>query len=161
MAEKCPHHNPTCQLLPPLPHPPQSSKSSRVIKKTIVVSSNKQGVKAKCSTTMEYRVFALVVVSLTPSQCSVAVSKLVTQQLGFQAVLLDSKCFPFIRNEGKGTPKILAALKSHHEKSTRQSGESTRQSGDNKSIGEPIEVTDEEPGPSTKRRCTEDVEVNQ
>ena len=154
--------NPTYQPSPPLPHPPRSSKSSRVIKKTIMVVTfpQKSKGKAKCSTRMEYTVVTQVVVSLTPSQCSVeAVTELVTQQLGFQAVLLDSKCFPLIGNEGtsgdfwKGTRKILAASKSHYEKSTGQSA-------DIMSIGEAIEITDEEPGPSTKRRCTEGVEIN-
>ena len=50
-----------------------------------------------------------------------------SQQLGFQVVLLDSKCFPLLGNEGtsgdfwKGSRKILAASKSHHEKCTGQS----------------------------------------
>lgn len=119
---------PTFWTSPPLPHPLRLSKTSRVIKKIIMVISlsQKNKGKATCSASRtDYTVVTQIVVSLTPSQCSVeAVTELVSQQLGFQVVLSDSKCFPLLCNEGtsgyfwKGSRKILAASKSHYEKCT-------------------------------------------
>ena len=55
---------------------------------------------SKASLKMDYSVVTQIVVSLVPSQCNVqAVGDLVAQQVGFEVVLLDSKCFPLLANE--------------------------------------------------------------
>ena len=85
---------------PPLPHPPRSSKLTNKIKKTIVmVSLSKKG-KEKAKARLDYTPVTQVVVSLTPAQCSVpAVTQLVTQQVEFEVLLLDSKCYPVLTND--------------------------------------------------------------
>lgn len=91
--------------------------------------------------------------SLTPAQCSVpAVTQLVTQQVGFEALLLDSKCYPLLANEGtsgiefwKSTRKILGSSKSVYEKVSGSSA--------NVNIEQAIDLTDDEAGPSRKRQC--------
>lgn len=86
--------------------------------------------------------------SLSPSECNVpAISHLVTQQLGFQAIVLDCKC-PLMCNEAtsgidfwKSSRKILAASKDLYE----------NLNPDNSVIGQALELTGE--GPSPKKCC--------
>lgn len=69
---------------------------------------------------MEYSVVTQVFLCLTPNQCNVrTVSDLMTEQVGFPVILLDSKCYPLSSNSGtsgtdfwKSNRRILAASKS-------------------------------------------------
>ena len=64
--------SPTFRTSPPLPHPPRLSKTSRVIKKTIMVISlsQKNKGKAKCSASRtDYTMVTQIVVSLTSPCC--------------------------------------------------------------------------------------------
>ena len=82
--------------------------------------------------------------SLSPSECNVpAISQLVTQQLGFQAILLDCKCYPLMCNEfasGIGFTESIS--------STKRSV--TGLDPNNSVIGQTLELTGE--GPSPKER---------
>lgn len=100
--------------LPP-PHPPRSTKNAKIKKTIMVVSLHKKG-KAKKGR-IEYTTVTQVVVSMTPAECNVShVTDKVSELIGFPAILLDSKCFPLMKNEStsglefwKSTRKILAA----------------------------------------------------
>ena len=118
----------------------------------MVVSLSKKGKEKKGK--LEYTAVTQVVVSLSPTESNVpAISQMVTQQLGFQAVLLDCQCYPLMSNEStsgidfwKSTRKILAASKSLYEKVTGIDPE-------NHVICQALELTGE--GPSPKKRRVE------
>ena len=144
------------QFDPPPPHPPRSLKSNEIKKNILVVSLSKKG-KERAKQHLEYTTVTQIVISLSPSQCSVpAIAQIVTQQVGFQVILLDSKCYPLLSSEGtsgtecwKSTRKILAASKSLYE---RVSGMSTKGDIADRAA---IDLTmDNEPGPSKKKVCT-------
>ena len=115
--------NPSFQGDMPPPHPPRS-KFNKIKKSILVVSLSKKGKEKKGK--IEYTAVTQVVVSLSLADCNVAtVTDRVTQQVGFQAVVLDSKCYPLMSNEAttgvefwKSTRKILAASKSVFRKLT-------------------------------------------
>ena len=75
------------------------------------------------------KVITQVVVSLKVGHCSPSlVAELVRQQVGFEVVLLDSKCFPILESETiaatdfwKSNRKVLAASKSLYVKLTGSS----------------------------------------
>jgi hypothetical protein len=85
------HTSYACPDLIP-PHLPRT-KSTKFKKMIMIVSlSNKE--KGRDRQRLEYTTVTQVVVSLSPSQCTVqAVGDLVAQQVGFDVVLLDSKCY--------------------------------------------------------------------
>ena len=71
--------------------------------KTVAVvslfTSNKTLI-SKDSTQLDYKVVTQVVVTLEAGHCSpVNVAELVCQQVGFEVILLDSKCFPVLESE--------------------------------------------------------------
>ena len=113
----------TCPDLQP-PHPPHT-RTTRFKKTIMIVSLSKQG-KGKGRQRIEYTTVTQVVVTLSPSQCTVqAVGDLVAQQVGFEVVLLDSKCYQPLNTEGtsgmdfwKSTTKIIAASQSLYENVT-------------------------------------------
>jgi urease accessory protein UreE len=77
-------------LIPPHPSRTKSTK----FKKTIMIVSLSNKEKGRDRQRLEYTTVTQVVVSLSPSQCTVqAVGDLVAQQVGFDVVLLDSKCY--------------------------------------------------------------------
>ena len=109
-----------CNNLPP-PHPPRSSKCSKIKKTLEVVTLYKKGKSKKGK--LEYTTVTQVVVSMTPAECTVSNATQVSEQVGFEVILLDSKCFPLMKNEStsgidfwKSTRKILAASASLWEK---------------------------------------------
>lgn len=149
--------NPTFQSVtnPLPPHPPRSSKTCKIKKTIVMVTVSKKGKdRPKGNSKLDYTAVTQVVVSLTAAQCNVpAVTELVTQQVGFNVQLLDSKCYPLLTNEGtsgpefwKSTRKILGASKSLYEKISGLSADMN--------IEQAIDLTDE-PGPSQKRQRTE------
>ena len=88
----------TCPDIIP-PHPPRT-KSMKFKKTIMIVSLSKKG-KGRDRQRLEYSTVTQVVVSLSPSQCTVqAVGEVVTQQVGFDVVLLDSKCYQLVNTEG-------------------------------------------------------------
>ena len=61
----------------------------------MVISLHKKG-KGK----IEYTTVTEIVLLMTPSECNVSnITDKVSEQVGFPAVLLDSKCFPLIKND--------------------------------------------------------------
>ena len=116
----------------------------------MVVSLSKKGKEKKGK--LEYTTVTQVVVSLSPSECNVpAISQLVSQQLGFQAILLDCKCYPLVCNEStsgidfwNSTQKILAASKDLY-------GKVTGLDPENSVIGQALELTGEGPSPIKRR----------
>lgn len=82
---------------------------------------------SKCSLCpLEYQVITQLVVSIDSNRCSPsAVSEQVHQQIGFDVILLDSKCFPIMENDStcaidfwKSNRKVLAASKDLYTKLT-------------------------------------------
>ena len=112
----------------PFPNPPHAPRSKKPIRKTIILVSlsskdKDKPTSSKASLRMDYSIVTQVVISLVPSQCNVqTVAELVTQQVGFEVVLLDSKCFPLFANEATSgidfwkSTRNLAASKSVFEK---------------------------------------------
>ena len=91
---------PTSQLLPPRPQ--LSRRRPTTFRKTVAVvslsipSSNKPST-SKASAHLEYKVVTQVVITVEVGRCSPAnVAELIKQQVGFQVLLLDSKCFPIL-----------------------------------------------------------------
>ena len=133
---------------PPPPHPPRSSKTSKIKKTIMMVSLTAKQGKTRGQSKLEYTTVTQVVVSLSQSQCNVpTIAQQVTQQVGFEVILLDSKCYPLLPNEGtsgiefwKSTRKILGASKSHYE----------RVSGSSADINI-ADAYDDEPGPSNRK----------
>ena len=112
----------------PRPHPPPVPCSKkRLIKKSIVLGSlsvREQGTSSKNK--IQYSVVTNITVTLDPTcgQCSVrGVCAKVKEQVGFEVVLLDSKCYPILSNEDTSIPdfwrstrKIIAASQQAYEK---------------------------------------------
>ena len=146
----------TCSDIPP-PHLPRP-KSTKFKKTIMIVSLAKKGKgkeRSQCSIRLDYTTVTQVVVSLSVAQCTVmAVAGLVTQQVGFDVILMDSKCYPLLNSEGtagldfwKSTRKILAASRSLYEKLTGLS------SNDGIIDRAAIDLTvDDGPGPSKRKR---------
>ena len=119
---------PTSQLPPPRPQLSLRRRPTTFRKTIAIVSlslpnSNKPST-SKASGHLEYNVVTQVVVTLEVGRCSPAnVAELVKQQVGFQVVLLDSKCFQILESDTttetdywKSNRKILAASKSLYTK---------------------------------------------
>ena len=116
----------------PIPHPPLNAPrfQRRIVKKTILIAnlSARDPNKPASSKTngLVHTVVTQVIVSLDSSvgECSVkAVAEMVKRQVGFHAILLDSKLYPLIDSEAtsgadfwKSTRKIIAASRSMYEK---------------------------------------------
>ena len=112
----------------PPPHPPPiTCPKKHVIKKNIglaSLSARKQGPSSR--NRIQYTAVTQMTVSLDPSrgQCCVSgVCEKVKEQIGFDVVLLDSKCFPVLPNDDtscpefwKSTRKIIAAPTQSYEK---------------------------------------------
>ena len=120
----------------------------------MIVSLLKRG-RGKERLHLDYTTVTEVVVSLSAAQCTVlAVAGLVVQQLGFDVVLMDSKCYPLLDSEGtsglgfwKSTRKILAVSRSLYEMLTGLS------SNDEIIDKAAIDLTaDDGPGPSKRKR---------
>ena len=104
------------------PHPPRVPKKS--VRKAVSLVSLSSVDTTKASTSkpqrMDYSVVTQVFLCLEPDQCNVrSVGDLVAWQVGFPVILLDSKLYPLLSNEGtsgvdfwRSTRKILAASKS-------------------------------------------------
>ena len=83
------------------------------------LSKKNKNEKAK-SVKLEYAVVTQVVISLGHNQCNVpAATKKVTEQVGYELIILDCKCFPLLTSEGtsgqdfwKSQRKLLAASSS-------------------------------------------------
>ena len=97
---------------------------------------------------LEYNIVTQVFLCLTPELCNInSVSDLVTRQVGFPVILLDSKCYPLSDNSGttgidfwKSSRKILTASKSLYEEIT----------GHNTTIDSNLEAI--QPPPAKKQR---------
>ena len=99
----------------------------------IVVSLSRKGTSvpgsSKCNPHVDYKVVTQVYVKLDENTCTLkAVAEMVKEQLSFEVVLLDSKCFPLLDNEStqgmefwKSTRKVLSASWSSYMKLTGKS----------------------------------------
>lgn len=82
--------------------------------------------KPSSSKSLAYSIITQTQVSIDNSCCNpTSISNLISLNVGFEVVLLDSKCYPILHNEAttefefwKSTRKILAASKSCYEKLT-------------------------------------------
>ena len=112
-------------------HPPHPSpfvcQKKRLVKKSIVLGSlslREQGPSSR--NRIQYSVVTQLTVTLDPAigQCSIeGVCKKVKEQVGFDPILLDSKCYPLLANDDttspdfwKSTRKIIAAPAKIYEK---------------------------------------------
>ena len=112
----------------PPPHPPPIiTPKKRLIKKSVVLgslSAHEPGVSSRNK--IHHAAVTQITVTLDPSlgQCCVGGgSQKVKDQVGFDVILLDSKCYPLLTNEDtssedfwKSTRKIIAAPKQAYEK---------------------------------------------
>lgn len=99
-------------------------------KTIIVVSLTKKGTgSSKTNPHVDYKVVTQVFVKLDETKCTIkAVAEMVKEQLSFDVVLLDSKCFPLLDNDStkgvefwKSTRKVLAANRLTYTKLTGRS----------------------------------------
>ena len=111
--------------MPPKPRPLFSAgkRKKNTFWKTIVLVSLANAASDKLSSSkssdVTYAVVTQIVVALEPDNCSpVLVAQLVEQQVRYDVILLDSKCFPILDNDTtrtteywKSTRKVLAASK--------------------------------------------------
>ena len=118
---------PTAFLPPPNMQAAKRRKST--FNKTIALVSlnspnpNKPST-SKASSHLDYKVVTQVIISLEIGHCSPSVvAESVRQQVGFEVVLLDSKCFPILETDSttttefwKSNRKVLAASKSLYSK---------------------------------------------
>ena len=145
--------------------PPRSSLSLRkkptTFRKTIAVvslsNSNKPSTSKASTQLLDYKIVTQVVVTLEAGHCSpLNVAELVRQQVGFEVILLDSKCFPVLESDTtmgidfwKSNRKILAASQSLYKKLT---GSSTSVKRANDQID--LTLSDcENSGPKSKHKC--------
>ena len=149
---------PTSQL----PPRPQLSLRRRpaTFRKTIAVVSlsapnpNKPST-SKMSAHLDYKIVTQVVITLEVGHCSpITAAELVKQQVGFEVVLLDSKCFPVLESDTtlgtdywKSNCKVLAASKTLHSKFIGSSAQVKR-------ANEPVDLhSDEEVVPPNSKCC--------
>ena len=103
-------------------------KKGTQFRKTIALvslydASNKPS-SSKSNSLLEYQVITQLVVTIDSDNCSLTtVSNLVQQQIGFEVILLDSKCFPVMESDTtnsiefwKSNRRILAASKELYDK---------------------------------------------
>ena len=96
----------------------------------------------RVSAKVDYNTVTNVPLLLEPSQCIIkGVTQLVTNEVGFQVVLLDSKCYPILDGEASGkvafwksTRKILAALKSLYEQLVGETADLMKAARDAESV---------------------------
>ena len=96
----------------------------------------------RVSANVDYNIVTNVPLLLEPSQCNVkGVTQLVTNEVGFQVVLLDSKCYPILDGEASGkvafwkiTRKILAASKSLYEQLVGETADLMKAARDAESV---------------------------
>ena len=149
----------------PHPHPPSFTASLRgqqqkVNRKTIILVtlSSPDSDKPSSSKSLTYSVVTQTQVQVDSFSCNpTAVTKLVSANVGFQVILLDSKCYPLLDNNvtsaldfWRSTRKILAASKSSYEKLTGK----TFSSSTSIDLTEELEMSTKVPSP--KRRCCTD-----
>ena len=102
---------PTAKVPPPRTQVAQRRKSN--FRKTVALVSLTSPNPNKPSTSkslshLDYKVITQVVVSLEVGHCSPSlVAELVRQQVGFEVVLLDSKCFPILESETTAATDFL------------------------------------------------------
>ena len=109
------------------PHPPPFvCQKKRLVKKSIVLGSLSLREQGPSRNRIQYSVVTQLTVTLDPAigQCSIeGVCKKVKEQVGFDPILLDSKCYPLLANADttspdfwKSTRKIIAAPAKIYEK---------------------------------------------
>ena len=148
---------PTANVPPPRTQVAQRRKSN--FRKTVALVSLTSPNPNKPSTSkslshLDYKVITQVVVSLEVGHCSPSlVAELVRQQVGFEVVLLDSKCFPILESETtaatdfwKSNRKVLAASKSLYVKLTGSSANPRRANSE-------IYSDDDGSNPPQPKRC--------
>ena len=122
----CAYPVPLRSAATPLPQPVKSVArgrpcASKVSKTIILVTLQAPGNGDKPSTSkLTYDVVTQTQVSIDPNDCSPsAVAQEVSESVGFDVILLDSKCYPLLDNAAtsvisfwKSTRKILAASQS-------------------------------------------------
>ena len=142
--------------------PPRSSltqwRKSTTFRKTIALVSlsapNPNKPSTSKSSLVEYKTVTQIVVTLEVGHCSLAaVAEAVSQQVMFEVVLLDSKCFPILTSETTNTTefwksnrKVLAASKTLYSK---LAGSSTNP----KCAKAEIDLTSDDDMPRPKRSC--------
>ena len=137
------------------PHPPLFRQKKAFLKNILLVTLQEPiaGDKPSSSKTLLYTIITQTQVSIDNSCCSPsAVAQLVTASIGYDVILLDSKCYPLLDNDAtstlefwKSTRKILAASKVSYNKLT------------NKPVTN-IDLTgNDEPLP--KRQCSDDSDL--
>ena len=98
-----------------MPHPPPFTPKKRLIKKNILLSSfSLRGQGTSSSSKIQHTVITNVTVTLDPAcgQCNIKeVCNKVREQVGFEVVLLDSKCYPLVSNGDTSDPDFW---KSNH-----------------------------------------------
>ena len=162
-------------LSPPFrPHPPLKGPAAKFhayyrphyTSKTIVlVTLHDIGDKATSSKAakLTYEVVTNLPISIDPSDCSPsAVACNVTKSVGFEVILLDSKCFPLPDTETtsvlafwKSSRKILAASKALYHKLSGSSTDVKRAVSQDKSID--LTESEEETSTCSKRICLEEM----
>ena len=118
---------PTAHLPPSRIHTTQHRKSNfRKTLPLVSLSAPNKPSTSRASFNLDYKVITQVVVSLEMGHCSAAmIAELVRQQVGFEVILLDSKCFPLLESDAtkshdfwKSNRKVLAASRSLYVKLT-------------------------------------------
>ena len=154
------YHGPMSQLPPPRPQLSLRRKSTTFRKTVAVVSlsypSSNKASTSKATFHLDYKIVTQVVVTLEVGNCSPdIVADLIKQQVGFQVVLLDSKCFPILESDTttgtdywKSNRKILAASKSLY---TRLTGSSANVKRANNAVD--LTNSDEEGVAPPKSKC--------
>lgn len=148
---------PTQHVPPPRSQLTQRRKSATFRKTLQVVSlslpNQNKPTSSKASTHLDYKVVTQLVVSLEVGQCSPS-----QQQVGFEVVLLDSKCFPILDCESttatefwKSNRRILVASKTLY---TKLTGSSANPKRANSAIDlTPSDEEEEGSNPQPKRCC--------
>ena len=163
------------RLSPPFwPHPPLKGPAAKFhayyrphcTSKTIVlVTLHDIGDKATSSKAakLTYEVVTNLPISIDPSDCSPsAVACNVTKSVGFEVILLDSKCFPLPDTETtsvlafwKSSRKILAASKALYHKLSGSSTDVKHAVSQDKCID--LTESEEETSTCSKRICLEEM----
>ena len=154
---------PTSSIPPPRSQLTQRRKSTNFRKTIALVSLATVADKPSTSKSscLEYKVITQLVVTLEVGHCSLtSVTEAVTQQVAFDVVLLDSKCFPILQSETtnetefwKSNRKILAASKTLYDKLI-----GTRTNPKQANIEE-LTSSDDDPQHRPKRLCLSNTEM--
>lgn len=122
-----PSPHPAAGLSSPVAFPASVRKKNTFRKTVALVSLSPAPADCPCISTspgLAYSIVTQVVVALKVNRCGpTIVAELVKQQVGYDVILLNSKCFPVLDNDisrssefWKSTRKIMAASKSLHVK---------------------------------------------